>query len=92
MAKRTQLYFAKPKIPVKRINSRIALTIFPIKIHGLNFPHRLLVLSTIFPNSGSINNSKIRTETIKPVINPISLLATVLLSPANIPLVTKIIK
>ena len=92
IANRIQLTFAKPKIPVNRTKSRAPLTILPHKIQGLNFPQRVCVLSTILPSSGSITSSIIRTPTIKPVISPIKRLATDLLNPANMPLVTKIIK
>lgn len=59
IAKRIQLLCAKPKIPVKRISSNAALATVPIKIQGLNLPHLVLVLSTMFPNTGSITNSTI---------------------------------
>ena len=92
IANSTQLTFANPNIPVKSTNISAPETMFPQKIHGLNLPQRVFVLSTILPIMGSTINSKIRTPTIKPVINAISLLATCLLKPSNIPLVTKMIK
>lgn len=92
IAKRTQLTLARPKIPVNKISNNTTLTMFPIMIQGLNFPHRVLVLSTMFPRSGSMTNSRIRTATISPVIRPISLSATDVFKPLNMPPVTKIMK
>ena len=73
---RIQLLCAKPKIPVNRINNNAELATVPIKIQGLNLPHLVLILSTIFPKTGSITNSTILTKTINAVINPINLSAT----------------
>ncbi|CPS06067.1 Uncharacterised protein [Chlamydia trachomatis] len=63
-------------MPVNKTNNKAALTKVPIKIQGLNLPHLVLVLSTIFPRIGSITNSAILITTINPVIKPISLSAT----------------
>ena len=82
----------KPKKPVKRVTNRTDEIRVPAKSQGLNFPQRLLVLSTTFPSRGLTKISAIRMITIRLVIIPIKRSAIWLETPVNITDVTKTIK
>ena len=55
---------------------------------GGNGPHLVVVLSMMLPSSGSMKISAIRITTTRPVMMPISLVATLLSTPENSELVT----
>ena len=80
--------FTKPNRPV--YTSTISTDeIAPARnCHGRKRPHLVVVLSMMLPSSGSMKISAIRITTTKPVMTPISLVATPLSTPANKELVT----
>ena len=92
MANKIQFFSASPKIPVNNTTKSTELTIVPDRIQGLNLPHFVRVLSTMFPKTGSIMISTTLITTIRVVIKTISLLAMFFGNPTNKPLVTKMMK
>ena len=82
----------RPNRPVNTMISRMPGTMPPMNCQGRNRPHRVFVLSTRLPSSGSRKISAMRMTTTSPVITAMRRLASVLSTSMNSAVVTNVMK